>query len=103
MQIQCHAAILVEQDEPVPAVRQFVRILKNCAVEASRAEVNLNLIATSARGKTVVQEFRPERTRGARFEQALAITEELTALGTAKIKSLHFLLSAEGFSMERLA
>ena len=97
MQIQCHAAILVEQDEPVPAVRQFVRILKNCAVEASRAEVNLNLIATSARGKTVVQEFRPERTRGARFEQALAITEELTALGTAKIKSLHFLLSAEGF------
>jgi len=31
------------------------------------------------------------------FEQALAITEELTALGTAKIKSLHFLLSAEGF------
>jgi len=28
MQIQCHAAILVEQDEPVPAVRQFVRILK---------------------------------------------------------------------------
>lgn len=97
MQIQCHAAILVEQDEPVPAVRQFVRILKNCAVEASRAEVNLNLIATSARGKTVVQEFRPERTRGARFEQALAITEELTALRTAKIKSLHFLLSAEGF------
>ena len=32
-----------------------------------------------------------------RAEVALAIAEELTGLGTAEIKSLHFLFSADGF------
>src|SRR5258708_4897841 len=86
MQIQCHAAIRLQQDEPVPAIRQFVRILRESAVEAERAEIDLNLIASSGRGRTAVQEFRPERAKGATFERALAIAEELTALGTAKIK-----------------
>src|SRR3989442_2463520 len=97
MQIQCHAVIRLQQDEPVPAIRQFVRILRESAVEAERAEIDLNLIASSARGRTAVQEFRPARAKGATFERALGIAEELTALGKAKIKSLHFLLSAEGF------
>jgi hypothetical protein len=97
LRIQCHAAIPVEQDEPVPAIRQFVRLLREGTADTGRAEIDLNLIATSVRGRTAVQEFRPERTRGAAFERALDIADELTVLGTAKIKSLHFLLSAEGF------
>ncbi len=97
MQIQCHAEVPLEQDEPVGAIRQFVRILRDCAVDTERAEINLNLIGSSARARTTIQEFRPERTKGAVFEQALAITEELTGLGTAKIKSLNFILSAVGF------
>jgi len=97
MQIQSFATIPLEQDEPVPAIRRFVRLLREGAVSTDRAEIDLNLIATSARGRTTVQAFRPERTKGAPFERALEITEELMNLGVAQIKSLHFLLSAEGF------
>lgn len=97
MQIQSFATIPLEQDEPVPAIRQFVRVLREGAAATDRAEIDLNLVATSARGRTAVQQFRPERTKGAPFERALEITEEVTNLGAAQIKSLHFLLSAEGF------
>lgn len=97
MQIQSFATIPLEQDEPVPAIRQFVRVLREGAVATHHAEIDLNLVATSARGRTAVQQFRPERTKGAPFERALEITEEVTNLGAAQIKSLHFLLSAEGF------
>ena len=44
-----------------------------------------------------MHEQRLGRTKGATFEQALALTEELTQLPPAKIKSLHFIMSAEGF------
>lgn len=97
MQIQCHAAVPLEQDEPVPAIRQFLRILRECTQDTERAEIDLNLIGSSGRARTAIQEFRPERTKGAAFERALAITEELTGLGTVKIKSLNFILTAEGF------
>ena len=97
MQIQSFAKIPLEQDEPVPAIRRFVRLLREAAVAADRAEIDLNLIASSARGRTTVQAFRPERTKGTPFVRALEIAEELTNLGVAQIKSLHFLLSAEGF------
>ncbi len=86
-----------EQDEPVGAIRQFVRILRDGAVEIDDAEIDLNLIGSSARARTTIQEFRPERTRGEAFARALEIAEELTELGAAKIRSLHFLLSADGF------
>lgn len=97
MQIQSFATIPLEQDEPVSAIRQFVRVLREGAAGTERAEIDLNLIASSARGRSAVQQFRPERTKGAPFERALEIAEELTNLGVAQIKSLHFILSAEGF------
>jgi hypothetical protein len=97
MEIQSFAKIPLEQDEPVPAIRRFVRLLREGAVATDRAEIDLNLIASSARGRTTVQQFRPERTKGTPFARALEIAEELTNLGVAQIKSLHFLLSAEGF------
>jgi hypothetical protein len=97
MQIQFFATIPLEQDEPVSAIRQFVRVLREGAAGTERAEIDLNLIASSARGRSAVQQFRPERTKGAPFERALEIAEELTNLGVAQIKSLHFILSAEGF------
>jgi hypothetical protein len=97
MQIQSFATIPLEQDEPVSAIRQFVRVLREAAAGTAHAEIDLNLIASSARGRTAVQQFRPERTKGATFERALEIAEELTNLGVAQIKSLHFILSAEGF------
>jgi hypothetical protein len=97
MQIQSFATIPLEQDEPVSAIRQFLRVLREGAAGTERAEIDLNLIASSARGRSAVQQFRPERTKGAPFERALEIAEELTNLGVAQIKSLHFILSAEGF------
>jgi len=97
MQILCNVAIPLEQDEPVPAIRQFVRILRGGATDTERAEIDLNLMGSSARARTVQQEFRPERTKGEAFDRALTIAEELTGLGTAKIKSLNFILSATGF------
>ena len=97
MEIHCFAAIPIEQDEPVPAIRQFVRVLRDGAIDTDRGEIDLNLVATSARGRTTVQEFRPERTKGQLFSRALDIAGELTNLGPAQIRSLHFILSAEGF------
>jgi hypothetical protein len=97
MQIQSFATIPLEQDEPVPAIRRFVRVLREGAVATDRAEIDLHLVATSARGRTALQQFRPERTKEEPFERALEIAEELTNLGVAQIKSLHFILSAGGF------
>ncbi|SRR6266436_415777 len=97
MQIHCNASIPLEQDEPVAAIRQFVRVLRDCAVDTGRAEIDLNLIGSSTRARTVLHEFKPERTKGATFENALVMAEELTELGTARIKRLNFILTAEGF------
>jgi len=97
MEIHCFATISVEQDEPVPAIRQFVRVLRHCAVDTGDAEVDLNLVGTSARAKTTIQAFRPERAKEGSFARSLEIAEELTNLGASQIKSLHFLLSAEKF------
>ncbi len=97
MEIHCYAEIPLEQDEPVPAIRQFARILREGATDTGKAEIDLNLIGGSARAKAALREFRPERTKKAAFQRALEITEELTKLGAAKIKSLNYLLSAEGF------
>ena len=96
MKIQCHAELPLEGDEPIAAIRQFVRILREHAVETGKAEIDLNLIGSSARARTTIQEFQPGRTKVVPFKRALEVTEELTCLGTAKIKSLHFMLVAEG-------
>jgi hypothetical protein len=97
MEIHCFAAGPLVQDEPVPAIRQFVRLLRDGAIGTERGEVDLNLVATSTRGRTTVQQFRPERTKGQPFARALDIAEGLTNLGPAQIKSLHFILSAGRF------
>jgi hypothetical protein len=97
MLIQSNAEIRLEQDQPVAAIRQFVQVLRESSVDTEWAEIDLNLVTTSARGHAAAQEFRPHRTKGASFADALAITEELTQLGPAKIKSMHFMLTAEGF------
>jgi hypothetical protein len=97
MQIHCLASIPLELDEPVPAIRQFVHLLRNSAVATDRTEVTLNLIGTSARARTTIQQFRPERAKDQPLAHALDIAEELTNLGAAQIKSLHFILSADGF------
>jgi hypothetical protein len=97
MEIHCFATISVEQDEPVPAIRQFVRVLRHSALDTDDAELALNLIGSSARARTAIQAFRPERTKDGPFARSLEIAEELTNLGAAQIKSLHFLLSADKF------
>jgi len=97
MKIQCYASIPLEQDEPVAGIRDFVRILRAGATETEKAEVDLNLVGVSARATTTIQEFKPGRTKGAGFGRALEIAEELTRIGPAKIKSLSFFLTAEGF------
>jgi hypothetical protein len=97
MQIHCFASIPLDADEPVPAIRQFVRVLRGCAIGTDRSEVDLNLIGTSARARSTIQQFRPQRTKGEPFAPALDIAEELTNLGTARIQSLHFILSADDF------
>jgi hypothetical protein len=97
MRIHCYSSIPLEEDEPVPAIRQFVAVLRKCAVNTEKAELDVNLIGSSKRARTTVQEFQPERAKGAGFQRALEITEELTQLGAAKIKSLNFMLSAQGF------
>ena len=97
MDIHCFEAIPLDEDEPVPAIRQFVRVLRDCAVITGQGEVDLHLIGVSARARRTIQEFRPERTKGAAFARSIEIAEELTNLGAAQIKSLHFLLSADGF------
>jgi hypothetical protein len=97
MKIHCYSSIPLEADEPVPAIQQFAAVLRKCAVNTEKAELDLNLIGSSKRARTTVQEFQPQRAMGAGFERALEITEELTQLGAAKIKSVSFMLSAQGF------
>jgi len=97
MEIHYFATIPLERDEPITCIRKFARVLRNCTMDAEHAQVDLNLIGSSARARTTIREFQPERTKQAAFLRALEVTEELTNLGVAKTKSLHFLLSAEGF------
>lgn len=97
MKIHCFASIPLEQDEPVPAIRQFVRVLRDCAIDTEKAEVDLHLIGISSRARATIQGFKPERTKGGTFQRALEITEELTNLGAARISSLSLMLSAQGF------
>jgi hypothetical protein len=97
MEIHCFAMIPLEQDEPIACIRQFARVLRNCTADTEHAQIDLNLIGTSARARTTIHEFQAERTKQVAFLRALEVTEELTNLGVAKTKSLHFLLSAEGF------
>ena len=52
MEIHSFAEFPLEQDEPVPAIRQFAQLLRDGAVDTDRAEVDLNLVATSTRGRT---------------------------------------------------
>jgi hypothetical protein len=97
MEIHCIAAIRIEQDEPIPAIRQFIRVLRECAVSTRDSEVILNLVGSSARAQTTIEAFRPGRTSGEPLARSLEIAEELTNLGAAQIRSLHFHLSAQGF------
>ncbi|HTA59440.1 MAG TPA: hypothetical protein VK805_14860 [Candidatus Baltobacteraceae bacterium] len=97
MKINCCLSLPLDEDEPIPAILQFVRILRSHAVDTESAEIDLHLIGMSARAKSTIEAFKPERTKGALFAKALEITEELTALQPARMKSLQFLLAAEGF------
>ena len=97
MLIHCRAEIALEQEEPVAAIRQLVSLLRRGATSTDRASVDLNLVTTSARGRQVVAEFQPQRTRGVAFEQALAVVEELAALPPTKLKSLHIMAKVGGF------
>jgi hypothetical protein len=97
MKIHCIASILVDIDEPAPCIRQFVRTLRISAMDFEEAAIDLNVVGLSARARTTLQEFRPARVKGVVFPQALDVVEELTELSPAKIKSLHFNLSARGF------
>ena len=72
-------------------------MLRESAVETDKAEIDLNLIGGSARARTTIEEFQPGRSKGVAFEKALDVAEELTNLAAAKIKSLSFIFSAEGF------
>ncbi len=97
MKINCFLTLPLDEDEPIPAIHQFVQILRSHAVDTKSAEIDLHLLGMSARAKSTIEAFKPERAKGAVFAKALEITEELTALQPAKMKSLQFLLSAEGF------
>lgn len=97
MEIHYFATVPLESDEPVSCIRQFVHVLRTYAIDSGKAEVALNLVGTSARAQTTIREFRPQRTKGASWSEALQVAEELTNLRPGKIKSLHFLMSAEGF------
>jgi hypothetical protein len=97
LQIRSVCDIPIEADEPVAVIRQFVRILRQCAVPATDARIAIRLIGVSARAATAIREFSPRRTDGASFAEALAIVEELAALAPAKLKSLSLHLSAEDF------
>lgn len=97
MEIHCYANVPIEPDEPISAIHRFVRTLRDGAIGTDDSEIHLNLLGISARGKSTIQKFKPQRTQGAPWPKALEIAEELTSLGKAETKSLHFLLSAQGF------
>jgi len=97
MKINCFLTIPVDQDEPVPSILQFVRLLRSHTVDTEGAEIDLQLLGSSARAQATIAAFKPERTKGVTFAKALEITEELTSLPPAKVKSLYFLLTAEKF------
>jgi hypothetical protein len=97
MNIRCFANLEVNQDEAVPVIRQFVATLRERAVPAAGAKVELDLSGLSKRAAVTIAEFNPKRTTGVPFAQALDIVEELTALTLARIGSLFFTLQAEGF------
>jgi hypothetical protein len=97
VEIRCLSNIPLDTDEPVAAIRQFVKILKDCAVDTAQAEVTINLAGISARARATKAKIRPERTGGASFEQALGIVQELTNLGVAERSSVSFILSANNF------
>jgi len=97
MKIQCFASIVLDADEPIACIRRFVAVLRAGAVDTGAAAIELNLVGTSARARTTLQEFRPERVKSAPFGQALDVVDELTQLSPARIKSLHFILAAKEF------
>jgi hypothetical protein len=97
MEIRCVSSIPLGDDEPVSAIKQFLGILRNCAVDTERAQIAINLPGISARAKAARAKIRPEETEGCNFEQALAIVERLTALGAAERSSLPIILSANDF------
>jgi len=86
-----------DADEPIACIGSFVAALRAGAVDTESAAIELNLVGTSARARTTLQEFRPERVKSAAFVQALDIVDELTRLSPARIKSLHYILLAKGF------
>jgi len=97
LQIRSLCNIPIEADEPVAAIRQFVRILRQCAVPTADARVTIHLVGVSARAKTAIREFDPRRTEDASFADGLTIVEELATLAPAKLKSLSLNLSAKDF------
>jgi hypothetical protein len=97
MKINCFVTLPLDQDEPIPAILQFVRLLRSYTVDSEGAEIDLQLLGASARAKSTIAAFKPERTRGVGLGKALEVTEELTSLQPSKVKSLQFLVTAENF------
>jgi|GEM_PF-6592130 hypothetical protein len=97
MKIHCYASIVPDADEPIACIGRFVAALRAGAIDTDTAAIDLNLVGTSARARTTLQEFRPERVKSVSFGQALDVVAELTLLSPAKMKSLHYILAAKGF------
>jgi hypothetical protein len=97
MLIQCHTEVALEPDEPVAGVQALTRILRGGATATEAAEFDLNLVTMSARGRSIVERFRPQRLQGADFAKALEILEELTRLTPSELKSLSIMLTCKGF------
>jgi hypothetical protein len=97
MKIHCSASIVLDADEPIACIRKFVAVLRTGAADTEAAAIELNLVGTSARARSTLQEFQPERVKSAPFARALAIVDELTQLNPVRIKSLHYVLAAREF------
>jgi hypothetical protein len=97
MKFHCRAPVALDTDEPIACIRRFVAALRTGAVDTQPAAIELKLIGTSARALTTLREFRPERVESAAFWQALDVLDELIELSPAKVKSLHYFVSAKGF------
>ena len=51
MQIHCFASVPLDADEPVSAIRQFVRLLRDSGIATDRSQVDLILSADGFRWK----------------------------------------------------
>jgi len=63
-------------DKPAAATRTFIDLLRRGAIDTEGARVELQLVATSARGMAIIADFQPQRASRAAFDDALKIVED---------------------------